>query len=201
MAISPEKAFEAGARWRVDGGSWQNSGVTLSGIASGKHAVEFKEIPGWSKPAGQSVDILGNQTANVRGAYVQQTGSLNVILLPQGAVTAGAMNETTSASGVYVQQAGSLMVTISPREAIDAGALWRVDDGAWNNSGAIVSGLAVGPHSVELKDAPGWIRPADKTVDIENGKTTSTNALYTPVVIEYTLAVQKIGTGSGTVKS
>ena len=33
------------------------------------------------------------------------------------------------------QQTGSLQVTISPQGAIDAGAQWRVEGGAWQNSG------------------------------------------------------------------
>ena len=41
----------AGAQWRRVGTStWQDSGTTETGIPVGEHAVEFKEVSGWTKP-------------------------------------------------------------------------------------------------------------------------------------------------------
>ncbi|MBF0227677.1 MAG: hypothetical protein HQK76_19690, partial [Desulfobacterales bacterium] len=74
---------------------------------------------------------------------------------------------------------GSLTVTILPQEAIAAGAQWRVDSGIWQNSGATVSSLAVGEHTVNFKDITGGTKPSDKTVTIQSDKTTIISGSYT----------------------
>ena len=80
----------AGAEWSYDGGkTWHASGSTVS-LQVGVHTVSFKSITGWNAPEAQSVTVLQNQTTQVSGAYVQQTGSLTVTITPQAAVTDGA---------------------------------------------------------------------------------------------------------------
>ncbi len=75
--------------------------------------------------------------------------------------------------------AGSLTVAIHPQQAIDAGAQWRVDGGAWQNSGAMVPSLSSGQlHKVEFKDLAGWTKPVDQTLNIPSGQTVSTTGTY-----------------------
>jgi PKD repeat protein len=88
---------------------------------------------------------------------------------------------TTTATGTYIQQTGSLQVNISPAGAVSAGAQWQVDGGAWQNNGATVSGLGVGSHSVHFKPITAWAAPADQSVTINNGATTTAAGTYTPV--------------------
>jgi hypothetical protein len=83
-----------------------------------------------------------------------------------------------SASGVYVEQTGSLKITITPDAAASAGAEWNVDGGAWQKSGATVGKIPVGSHKVAFKTVAGWTTPADQTVKIVNGKTTSASGVY-----------------------
>ncbi len=90
VTITPSGAVSAGAQWRVDGGSWRNSGYTQSGLSVGSHTVEFGDVSGWTKPVNQSVTINANQTTSTSGNYTQQTGSLSVTITPSGAVSAGA---------------------------------------------------------------------------------------------------------------
>ncbi len=90
VSVSPSAAVSAGAQWRVDGGSWRNSGYTQSGLSVGSHTVEFKALTGWSKPGNKTVTINYNQTANPSGTYTRQTGSLKVSVSPSAAVSAGA---------------------------------------------------------------------------------------------------------------
>ena len=90
VSISPSAAVSAGAQWRVDGGSWRNSGYTQSGLSVGSHTLEFKALTGWSKPGNRTVTINYNQTANPSGTYTLQTGSLKVSISPSAAVSAGA---------------------------------------------------------------------------------------------------------------
>jgi len=72
--ILPSEAVSAGAKWSVDGGPWQNSGTTYSGLSVGPHTVDFKDIIGWTKPANQVVTITANQTTTSTGTYAQLTG-------------------------------------------------------------------------------------------------------------------------------
>ncbi len=91
VTIGPSGAVTAGAMWNVDGGGWQASGTTVSGITAGTHAVAFNNISGWTTPSGQTANIANGTTASLSGTYAQQTGSLTVTISPSGAVTAGAM--------------------------------------------------------------------------------------------------------------
>ncbi|MCP4642504.1 MAG: 6-bladed beta-propeller, partial [bacterium] len=140
VTIEPEAARTAGAQWRVDGGDWQNSGATVTGLSVGAHTVSYNSVAGWNTP--------GNQTVSV---------------------TTG---QTTSATGTYTLQVGSLTVTIEPEAARTAGAQWRVDGGDWQNSGAIMTGLSVGAHTVSYNSVAGWNTPSDESVTITNGQLT-----------------------------
>ena len=91
VTISPDGAVSAGALWNVNGGSWQGSGTTVSGLTVGSHTVAFNTIPGWNTPAAQTVTIANGQTTPAGGLYIQQTGSLTVTISPADAVSAGAL--------------------------------------------------------------------------------------------------------------
>jgi predicted small secreted protein len=146
VTISPAAAVSAGAMWNVDSGTWQASGITVSGITVGQHTVAFNNITGWNPPASQTVTIANGQTTTLTGAYIQQTGSLTV--------------------------------TISPAAAASAGAMWNVDSGKWGASGTTISGLTIGQHTVAFNNITGWNAPANQTVTIANGQTTSLTGTY-----------------------
>jgi hypothetical protein len=223
VTLAPADAVTAGAQWNVDGGAWQNSGDTVSGLAVGSHTVNYNTIAGWNSPASALVTITYNNTTTATGTYVQQTGSLTVTLTPAAAITAGAQwnvdggawqnsgvtvsglaigshtinyntitgwmspasapvtityNNTTTATGTYVQQFGSLQVTLQPAAAVSAGARWNVDGGAWQSSGATVSGLALGSHTVNYNTIAGWNSPASAPVTITYNSTTTVTGTY-----------------------
>ena len=90
VTLTPAGAISAGAQWNVDGGAWQSSGATVSGLTVGSHAVNYIAIAGWNAPANASATIANNAMTTLTGTYVVQTGSLTVTLLPAAAVTAGA---------------------------------------------------------------------------------------------------------------
>ncbi len=107
VTISPAGAVSAGAMWNVDGGNWQASGTTVSGLTVGTHTVDFNNMAGWTTPSSQNVNISNGQTASVGGAYVQQTGSLTVTISPAGALSAGAQWSVDGGNG----QAGGTTVS------------------------------------------------------------------------------------------
>ncbi len=152
VTLGPAAAVTAGAQWRLDGGSWRNSGETVSNLAPGDHQVEFKDITGWDKPVDQTVTT--------------QSGGV-----------------ISTATGAYVAWTGSLQVTISPAGAVSAGAQWRLDGGAWRNSGETVSDLPLGDHVVQFKDLTWWDRPAaEQSVTVQHDETASISPVYTEVI-------------------
>ncbi|MBN2310464.1 MAG: hypothetical protein JXR94_15935, partial [Candidatus Hydrogenedentes bacterium] len=90
VTIEPAAARTAGAQWRVDGGSWQNSGDTVSGLTAGSHTVSYSTVTNWTTPSDESVSVSGGSAASTTGTYVEHTGSLTVTIEPAAARTAGA---------------------------------------------------------------------------------------------------------------
>jgi hypothetical protein len=90
-------------------------------------------------------------------------------------------NQITTVTGSYVQQFGSLLVNLEPLDVVNAGAKWQVDGGAWQNSGAIVSGLTVGSHSVTFNTVPDWTTPAGQSAVIVYDQTTTNFGTYSPL--------------------
>ena len=74
---------------------------------------------------------------------------------------------------------GTLQVGIGPALAVSAGAQWQVDGGAWQNSGATVSNLSVGSHTVSFKTVGGWNTPDSQSVTINDNLGTSASGTYT----------------------
>jgi hypothetical protein len=68
--LGPAGALSAGAQWQVDGGAWQSSGTTVSGLLVGSHTVTFKTITGWTTPGSQTPTVIANQTTTTAGTYV-----------------------------------------------------------------------------------------------------------------------------------
>ena len=77
VSIIPAAAISAGAMWRVDGGTWQNSGTPVN-LVAGPHTASFNTIAGWTSPASQTVNIVNGEGLGLIGTYVQhpQTGGL-----------------------------------------------------------------------------------------------------------------------------
>ena len=74
---------------------------------------------------------------------------------------------------------GNLTVSIEPAGARSAGAQWRIDGGAWHDSGHTQAGLTAGGHRVQFKTINGWSRPGNQQVTIVEGQTTQASGAYT----------------------
>jgi anthranilate/para-aminobenzoate synthase component II len=124
-----------------------------------------------------------------------QDGQLTLRLLDGGGSDPNAVINALVVTKVDVPT-GSLEVTLGPPAAVAAGAQWRVDGGAWQASGATVSGLEVGSHQVEYAPAKGWDGPAPEAVTISKDQTTSLVRTYT---VSPVLARLDFGTASSPV--
>jgi len=151
VTIAPTAAVTAGAQWRLDGGSWQAGGATVTNVSAGNHTVSFSAVTGWTTPASQVVSVNAGATTTTSGTYV--------VIPPTGAVK----------------------VTLVPAGAVSAGAQWALDGGVWRANGASVSGVSVGQHSVSFKTVSGWNTPSNQLVTISNGATTSITGTYVAV--------------------
>jgi len=74
VTIYPAQASSAGARWRLDGGGWTESGVTLPDVSTGNHSIQFQSIPGWTSPTSQMVSVTRGVTSVRNGDYVPPVG-------------------------------------------------------------------------------------------------------------------------------
>ncbi len=69
VTISPPEVVAAGALWRVNGGSWQASGATVSGISVGTTVIDCKPVPGWSTPSPALLTLSAGQAADFTVIY------------------------------------------------------------------------------------------------------------------------------------
>lgn len=88
--------------------------------------------------------------------------------------------QTTSITRVYTPLPGALQVFLLP-EGIgsELGAQWSVDGGDLQDSGATVSNLSPGTHSVAYTTVQGWIAPPTEDVTITSDETLQITRTYT----------------------
>ena len=73
-------------------------------------------------------------------------------------------------------------MTITPAGAGAAGARWYVDGGIPQPSGATVSGLSVGNHTVSFSTISPWTTPANQTVYVSANATATATGIFTEPV-------------------
>ena len=142
---------------RIDMGGviqWAANGVTISKVDSYKYPF----------------NIIGDGSG---GAIITWEDFRNDI---------GYFNIDLYAQRIYadgtIPDFSSLQVSLLPQEAINAGAQWQVDSGEWQNSGALVTGLSVGEHTIVFKSVPYWTSPINQTVTIAKYQIAKTEVNY-----------------------
>ena len=107
MYLEPPNAAAAGARWRIEGGVWQESGSFLP-LSAGEYRVEFREVEGWLTPPWMNVEVGPDDATSTTVAYVDAdvASGLAVYLYPPAAVQDGA---AWRAAGSEWQGSGSLL--------------------------------------------------------------------------------------------
>ncbi|MGC8494857.1 MAG: WD40 repeat domain-containing protein [Syntrophobacteraceae bacterium] len=157
VTIGPTAVVSAGARWNVDGGTWEVSGATVNGLSAGSHTVNFADVKGWTTPAPRIVTVSGNQTATASGTYVQSKSSTTNKLLWVG-TNGSASIWTLDGSNNYVSSVGfgpySGWKPLSYIQAPDGTArlLWANTNGSasiWTLDGSnnYVRSVGFGPYS------------------------------------------------------
>ena len=109
--LAPAGAIAAGAQWRVDGGSYRNSGDTATDLTPGSHTVSFKAVAGYTAPTDHTATITSGAVANDSGNYTAVTTSTYTLTLNQG----GSMGSISASpfgtwnGSAYVYTAGSVV--------------------------------------------------------------------------------------------
>jgi uncharacterized repeat protein (TIGR02543 family) len=120
--LSPSGAVSAGAQWRVDGGSYRNTGETATSLTPGSHTVSFKSVSGYTTPADKSVSVTSGANTTDSGTYNVITASTYTLtlnynpaqggaspspLVPTTSYTYGSYNFSYTANAVTLVQASA----------------------------------------------------------------------------------------------
>ncbi len=69
VAIFPQEAADAGARWSTDGGAtWHPPGSPVS-VPIGQYMVLFRQVTGWITPPSQSVTVQSGAVSQLQATY------------------------------------------------------------------------------------------------------------------------------------
>jgi hypothetical protein len=145
--------------------------ATFSAAATGTAPLIYQwEFNGTNvSGATNSVYIINSVVTNNAGSYSV------VVSNAYGVVTSSVVS-----LGVLLPPTGSLQVTITPTLAMTAGAQWQVDGGTLQNSGATVTNLSVGNHTVSFAAISGWTTPANQTVAVSANSIATASGTYVP---------------------
>ena len=122
VTLSPATAITAGAKWELDGEAvYYKSGVTLTNLPVGSHAISFKPVAGWITPSNQDVEIAADTVAKRTGVYTVADvikPVLTISLSHPGAVTQRLHGDRHREG-----------------QAAVAGVNWQLNGGGWNPAG------------------------------------------------------------------
>jgi hypothetical protein len=161
-----------------------------------KYSERWKEPVGSVQIALQPNEIIGDESRwRVDGGDWQTNNTIiNNLPLGKHTISFKAVNDwikpkdtnitvvrrkISTARGIYeIVKRGSLKVTLGPAEAMELKPQWKVEDGAWQESGATVSRIPAGKHTVMFMNIDEWNKPADISVEITHEQTAEASATY-----------------------
>jgi hypothetical protein len=69
--------FPANAMWRIDGGAWQTTGATATGIVPGDHTIEYSPAPGYAAPPTETITLWSGSNQQLSRSC---TGDCQVVI-------------------------------------------------------------------------------------------------------------------------
>lgn len=167
VTLSPDQAGVAGARWRLDGGLWTESAVTLAGVPTGNHLIEFLPIPGWTAPSSQTVSVERGITATRSGVYGPPPGLpiITSVSPKTGPLTGGT---TVTIDGVNFQTGATVSfggvaatsVTVMGSTRITAVTPPRA------SYGSVALGLTSGGHTISVGNGYSYLNALGANIEL-----------------------------------
>ena len=152
VTIEPAEVVESGAKWKVGGSPWTDSGETVDKVLVGKQKILLKPLANWNPPSGVvTVLISKDETSKATATYTKKPP----------------------------EELGSLTVTVLPEKVGELGGQWRIAQGQWNKSGSTINDVKVGTVKVEFKPVESWIAPQPVTVEISKDSAATASGTYT----------------------
>ncbi len=147
--------------------------VTLSPAeAVGAGAQWSLDVGGWNG-AGETLSITPGQ-------FPVTFRPVSGFTTPDGQMVTISSARSTTLTATYTPiRTASLRVTLLPEAVCTAGAQWRLDEGAWNDSGARLTVLDAGAHRIAYKAATGYSAPDSETITITAGTAHTLTREYT----------------------
>ena len=167
VTIVPAGAVSAGAQWRVDSGTWQNSGATVTNLVAGNHPVSFSTVTGWTAPSPnpESVTIAINQLTSLTRSYTLV--ATQIIGLSGSLAFGNVLTGTTATATLTITNNGNTALTVSSISYPSSNF-----SGAW--SGPIAAG---GSQTVPVTFAPAAVVSYIGTVTVNSDATSGTNTI------------------------
>jgi len=101
--LSPQAAVTAGAKWNIDGGSWQDNGATVSNVIVGDHTVNYKAVERWNVPDSEAVTINEGQTTEITGTYTRVTFTITAYAGAGGSISpSGSVSVTDGEDQTFI---------------------------------------------------------------------------------------------------
>ena len=134
-----------------------NLKVTLSPMAAVSAGAQWRVDSGAWQTSGATVKGLTS------GSHAVDFKAINGWIAP-AATRANVVNGSTASLTATYIQAASLSVTLTP-----ATGQWKVDNGAWEASGATVQNLTPGSHTIAYAATSGYQSPPTEAVTLAAG--------------------------------
>lgn len=147
-------------QWRVDGGAWQASGAQVNELAAGSHTIDYSDLGGDYNP------------------LVSESVSL-------------ALRENLSLTRSYPQKPATVAVMLTPNSG-----QWRIyaaqtaPSGAWQNSGASVTGIDPGNYTVEYSSVPNHTPPPAENITLAPNQTLNLTRSHAPLPAQISVALE-----------
>ena len=164
----------------VPGQTTYTSGTYISVIPS--DSVQVNLIPAnidgaWTVDAGP-LEASGATVSVGDGVHTISFLDVSGFTTPPSQTISTSSNAAVATTGTYaaITEFGSITVAIIPAAS---GGKWNVDGGTAQKSGATVSNLPIGSHSINFAQVTGYSSPASQTVQVQNNVLTSATGIYT----------------------
>jgi hypothetical protein len=142
--------------------------------------VPFVTINGLPDPVTTGAD--GTYTATVANGFTGHAAPqlAGYTFVPSGRDYDGVLTDRPTDDYEALPLSGALQIALAPAAVRPLGAAWCVDGGDWQASGASVTNLAVGAHTVDYAPVEGWSAPPREIVSVVAGQTAVRTRTYTP---------------------